>query len=240
MLRRPSAAERAEWDAEGVLFLKDAMVGDDLKRLQDVFDRCASEAKTEWIEGIAKGTRPAAHFDIPNPFEKNDVFIDLVDHPSWYGLLMDFADDDLIMLAPQVRTLPLSPISYVGWHPDVPHTTPLHMKVQIYVDDVPADGGAFGYVPGSHKPDVGPCPVVRPLDTMPGHRVFPGKAGDAVLFNSYGWHTSMVNRTLKPRKSIILIYEKWSKDRVPVDGWASIADKCTTPDRRRLFCLDPR
>lgn len=239
-MKRPTEAERQEWEDNGVLFLEDAMVGDDLARLQDAFDRCADEAKKDWLEGIANGTRPAAHFDIPNALEKDDAFIDLIDHPSWYGYLMDFADEDLILLAPQVRTLPVMPISYVGWHPDVPHTTPLHMKVQIYVDDVPTNGGAFGYVPGSHKPDAGTCPVVRPLDTMPGHKVYPGKAGDAVLFNSYGWHTSMVNSTMNPRKSIILIYEKWSKDRIPTDRYASIADKCTTPERRRLFSLDPR
>ena len=239
-MRRPTDAERREWEDDGVLFLEDAMGGEDLARLRAAFDRCAARAKPAWLEGIAAGTRPAAHFDIPRPLEEDEVFIDSIDYPGWYGFLMDFADGDLILLAPQVRTLPASPISYVGWHPDVPHTTPLHMKVQIYIEDVPVDGGAFGYVPGSHKPDVGPCPVVRPLDAMPGHAAYPGKAGDAVLFNSYGWHTSMVNRTRKPRKSIILIYEKWSRDRVPTDRFATIADHCTTQDRRRLFSLDER
>jgi len=235
---RPTDAQRQEWEANGVLVLEEAIVGDELKRLQETFGKYAAEAKQEWLEGVAKGTRPAAHFDIPKPLEKDDLFIDLIDHPSWYGLLMDFSDDDLILLGPQVRTLPVSPISYVGWHPDVPHTTSLHMKVQIYVEDVPADGGAFGYVLGSHKPDVGPCPVVRPLDAMPGHKVYPGKAGTAVLFNSYGWHTSMVNRTARPRKSIILIYEKWSEGRVSADRYAALEDKCTTVARRRLFGLE--
>ncbi len=239
-MKRPTDVERREWEDNGVLFVESAIVGEELARLQEAFDRIADEAKREWIEGIAKGTRPAAHFDIPNPLEDDDLFIDLIDHPSWYGYLMDFADEDLILMGPQVRTLPVSPISYVGWHPDVPHTTPLHMKAQIYVEDVPADGGAFDYVSGSHKPDAGACPVVRPLDSMPGHKVYPGKAGDVVLFNSYGWHTSMVNRTLRPRKSIILIYEKWSKDRVSTDRYEAIAEKCTTSDRRRLFSLDER
>ncbi|MFT5368926.1 MAG: hypothetical protein ACI8V2_003899 [Candidatus Latescibacterota bacterium] len=239
-MKRPTDVERQEWEDNGVLFLESAIVGEELTRLQALFDRSAAEAKEDWLAGIAKGTKPAAHFDIPNPLEKDDFFIDLIDHPSWYGYLMAFADEDLILLGPQVRTLPVLPISYVGWHPDVPHTTPLHMKVQIYVEDVPANGGAFGYVPGSHKPNAGACPVVRPLDTMPGHKVYPGKAGDVVLFNSYGWHTSMVNTSINPRKSIILIYEKWSKDRVATDRYVGIADKCTTPDRRRLFSLDAR
>ena len=93
-------------------------------------------------------------------------------------------------------------------------------------------------MPRSYKPDAGPYPLVHRLESMPGHRVFPGKAGTAVLFNSYGWHTSMVNRTLEPRKSIILIYEKWSEDRFDPDRFAYVADRLTTPERRRLFSLE--
>ncbi len=227
------------WEENGYLVFEQALVCEELKRLQDVFDRAARDCKAEWLEGIAQGTKPAAHFDIPNPLERDDFFIDLIDHPVWYPYLMDFTDDELILLGPQVRTLPAQPISYVGWHPDVPHTTPLHMKVQIYIEDVPKEGGAFGYVPGSHKPDAGPCPKPSPLNAMPGHKVFPGKAGDAILFNSYGWHTSMVNTTGIARKSIILIYEKWSEGKIGADRYASIADRLTTSDRRKLFGLEP-
>ena len=45
---------------------------------------------------------------------------------------------------------------------------------------------------------------------MPGYRVFYGRAGTALLFNSYGMHTSMLNRSTTPRRSIILIYEKFT------------------------------
>jgi ectoine hydroxylase-related dioxygenase (phytanoyl-CoA dioxygenase family) len=151
---------------------------------------------------------------------------------------MDFSGDDLIFLAPQVRTVPPSPVSYVGWHPDVPHTTPLHMKVQIYLNDVGPGEGGFAYVPGSHKPNAGPYPAVCRLESMPGHRVFTGKAGTAVLFNSYGMHTSMDNRTPAPRKSIILIYEKWSQMRFDPKRFAAVAHLCNTPERRKLFSLE--
>ena len=235
----PTAEERTFWEENGYLVFPQAIAGVELRRLQEVFDRAAAACKPKWLEEIAKGTRPAAHFDIPNPLERDDVFIDLVDHPVWYPYLMDFADGELILLGPQVRTLPAQPISYVGWHSDVPHTTPLHMKVQIYLEDVPADGGAFAYVPGSHKPGAGSCPRPTPLDAMPGHRVFPGQAGDAILFNSYGWHTSMINTTSTPRKSIILIYEKWSEGKVRPDRFASIDSRLTTSARRKLFSREP-
>ncbi|MDA0336102.1 MAG: phytanoyl-CoA dioxygenase family protein [bacterium] len=235
----PTPHQRLQFIEEGYVVVDDALVGDDLLRLQTAFDRCAAESRAEWLDGICKGTRPAGFFDIPSPFERDDAFIDLIDHPSWYGLLMDFTDNELILLAPQVRVLPPSPISYVGWHPDVPQTNPLHIKVQIYVDDVARDQGPFCYVPGSHKSDAGPYPRVRRLESMPGHRVFPGKAGTAILFNSYGWHTSMVNSTSRPRKSIILIYEKWTEGRVDADRYAGIADRLKTPARQRLFSLKP-
>jgi hypothetical protein len=232
---RPTSAQRQQWEDEGYLVLEDALSGAQLERLQAAFDRWAREEKPAWLEGIAEGTRPAGFFDIPNAMEKNDIFIDLADHPSYYGLLMDFTDDDLIFLAPQVRLLPPSPSPYVGWHPDVPHTNPLHIKVQIYVEDVGPDQGAFAFVPRSHKPGAGPYPRGGRLESMPGHKVFLARAGTAILFNSYGWHTSMLNKSAKPRKSIILIYEKWSEGKSQDHPFAAIADHIDTPQRRRLF-----
>ena len=235
----PKPEERHFWEEQGYLAFEQAIVGEDLSRLQGAFARAADECKADWLDAIARGTAPAAYFDIPNPCERDDIFIDLIDYPAWYPYLMDFADGELILLDPQVRTLPAQPISYLVWHPDVPRTNPLHMKVQIYMEDVVKEGGAFAYVPGSHKPDAGPCPQPRPLDAMPGCKVFPGKAGDAILFNSYGWHTSMVNTTPSARKSIILIYERWTEGKVSSDRYASIADRLTAPARRKLFSLDP-
>ncbi len=235
---RPTEEQKVQWEKDGYLVLENAMRGEQLARLQSTFERCCNEVKADWLKGVAEGSQPASYFDIPNALERDDIFIDIVDHLSWYGLLMAFADDDLIFLAPQVRTVPLSPISYVGWHPDVPHTRPLHMKVQIYLDDVSEDGGAFAYVPGSHQPDAGPCPKYQRLENMPGHVVIPGNAGTAILFNSYGWHTSMENQTNDPRKSIILIYEKWSEGQFKEERFASVADRMNTPERRRLFSLE--
>ena len=113
-----------------------------------------------------------------------------------------------------------------------------HIKVQIYVDDVGPNQGAFAFVPGSHKADAGPYPQVGRVEHMPGHKVVPGKAGTAIIFNSYGWHTSMVNYSDEPRKSIILIYEKWTEGRVNANTFAALADRLQTPARRRLFSLE--
>jgi hypothetical protein len=48
----------------------------------------------------------------------------------------------------------------------------------------------------------------------------------------------MINSTPHPRKSIILIYEKWTEGRVAADRFATLEDKLQTPARRRLFSLE--
>lgn len=205
-MRQATERHISQWEKEGYLIVDRAFKGSDLLRLQAAFDRCAAEAKPEWLDAVEAGTRPAAYFDIPDPLQKDDAFLALADHPSYFGLLLDLLGEDLFFEGAQVRTVPLSPISYIGWHPDIEYDQPPHIKVQIYVETVPAEGGAFAFVPGSHKADSGPYPNCERLEEMPGHKVFPGTAGTAIVFNNYGWHTSMINRTDKPRKSIILSY----------------------------------
>ena len=235
---RPTEIQTAQWEEKGYLVFEDAIQGDELKRLQDVFDYWAEKCKPAWLDRIEAGEAAASFYDIPDPFEKDEIFVDLIDHSSYYGSLMAFTDDDLILLGPQVRTVPPGPVCYTGWHPDVPQSNPLHIKVQVYVNDVEPESGEFAFVPGSHKPDAGPYSKAQRLEAMPGHKRFPGKAGTAIMFNSYGWHTAMDNHTDTPRKSLILIYEKRTSDRVDPKRYTSIAHLCTTPERRKLFGLE--
>ncbi len=234
---RPAPAQKAHWEEEGYLVFENAIQGEKLKRLQMAFDYWAEKCKAEWLDRVEAAEAAATFYDIPNPLEKDTIFIDIIDYPTYYGALMEFTDDELILLGPQVRTVAPWPVSYTGWHPDVPQQNPLHIKVQIYVNDVGPRCGEFAYVPGSHKPDAGP--YTRPLrqESMPGHKTFSGKAGTAILFNSYGWHVSMDNHSDVPRKSIILIYEKGTPGRVSPKQFEAISEYCTTPARRKLFSL---
>ena len=235
---RPTAEQQKQWDDEGYLVFEKAIQGDDLKRLQDAFDHWSAICKEDWLNRIETGENSSTFYDIPDPFAKDEIFIDLVDHPSYYGTLMSFTNDQLILLGPQVRTVPPWPISYTSWHPDVPLSNPLHIKVQIYVHDVLPKSGEFAFVPASHKPSSGPYPKVRRPSSMPGYKAFPSKAGTAIVFNSYGWHTSMDNHTNVARKSIILIYEKSTPKRISPDTFVSIANHCKTKQRRKLFSLE--
>ncbi len=233
---RATIEQRRQWDEEGYLVLEDALVGEELERLQGVFARAVVDCKEGWLERVAAGEASPTFFDIPNPLERDEIFIDIVDHPSWYGLLQDFTGGETLFLGPQVRTVPVWPVSYTGWHPDVAHSNPLHIKVQIYIDDVGEKCGEFAYVPGSHLAASGPYARPKLGESMPGHRRLPGRAGTVIVFNSYGWHTAMDNETSTPRKSIILIYEKRTPEKVR--PFKAIEKYCTTPARRALFGLE--
>ena len=234
----PTPEQRKQWERDGLLVLEDALVGEELHRLQTDFDHWHEACKEDWLNCVAAGEVAPTFYDIPDPLQKDELFVDLIDHPSWYGLLQDFTGGELILLGPQFRAVPPWPVSYTRWHPDVPQSNPLHIKVQIYVNDVPSDCGEFAYVPGSHKPDAGPYTTPTRGESMPGHRLLPGKAGTAIVFNSYGWHAAMDNRGSGARRSIILIYEKRTPERVNPKKFASIADLCQTPERQALFGLE--
>ena len=159
-MNRPTPEQTSRWRADGVVPLPGALSGEELSRLQEAFSREAAEARPGWLQGVEQGTRPAAFFDIPDALPRDPLFLDLVDHPSWYGHLMAYTGGQATFLGAQFRTLPPAPLSYVGWHYDVPRSTPLHLKVQLYLDPVSRRDGAFAYVPGSHHPESGPWPLV--------------------------------------------------------------------------------
>ena len=88
----PSAEDIHQWEEQGYLVLEEAVQGEELARLQQAFDHWAEVCKEEWLDRIARSEATATFYDIPDPLEKDEIFIDLVDHPSWYQLLNSFTE----------------------------------------------------------------------------------------------------------------------------------------------------
>ena len=236
-MNRPSEAEWEQWNEEGYLVIEDALIGEELDRLQKAHTYWGEQCKDQWLDAVEAGDMIPNCFDIPDPFSKDEIFVDIVDHPSYYGYLLDFTDNNILFLAPQVRAVPPWPISYTRWHADSSHGRPLHIKVQVYVYDVD-EAGAFGFVPGSHKEGSDLFRNYHHLKSMPGHKPLPGKAGTAIIFNSRGLHSAMDNPSSEPRRSVILIYDKNEGQSTVDPRFEKISHLCTTPERRRLFQLE--
>ena len=236
-------AQRKQLDEQGYLVLEGAIQGAQLERLQAAFDYWADACRADWVDRVARGDASPSWYDIPDPLEKDEIFVDMVDHPAYLGLLQDAADGQLLFAGLGVRTVAPWPVAYTGWHSDLAKPLPLHLKVQIYVEGVPPRSGEFAFVPGSQKVDTGSYyrglrgrTLPRRNDTMPGHRTLPGPAGTAILFDAYGMHTAMDNATGTARKSILMGYDS-ARDHVDPARFAALAPVCTTSARRRLFGL---
>jgi hypothetical protein len=236
-MRRPTEAEQRQWDEDGYVVIENAVSGDALAKLQEAHTYWGGQCKGEWLAEVALGKALPTCYDVPDAMLKDPIFMDLVDYPGYFGYVQKFAGDDPLAHAPQVRTVPPWPISYCGWHPDVGKGPPRRIKVQIYVSDVD-EAGAFGFVPGSHRTDRNPFYRYHDPKSMPGHRVFSGKAGTAIMFNIAGLHTAMPNRSEPPRQSAIIMYDRDEGQRTVSDDFANIDHLCTTPARRRLFQLE--
>ena len=232
-----SSEQVEQFEAQGYVFIEDAVQGAELQRLQSAFDYWAGECKEEWLDQIEKGDASPMWLDIPEPLEKDEIFIDMLDHPSYFPLLQALSGGELLLAGISVRMVPPWPLAYTGWHPDMERSAPLHPKLQLYVEDVPPRGGEFGYVPGTHKTNE--LTFFRPQrnDTMPGHKPLPGKAGSVVVFNAAGLHTAMDNHTQIPRKSLIIGYHKTALEN-PDSRYASLERFCKTPARRKLLGLE--
>jgi hypothetical protein len=233
----PTQEDVLRWEEDGCLVVPGAIAGEELARLQSAFDEWAGRCKEGWLERVAAGDVASTYYDIPDPLAKDEAFVDLVDHASYYQHLLRFAEGELLFLAAEARSVPVWPLAYCSWHPDVGRTNPLHIKVQIYVNDVPPGGGEFAFVPGSHREEPGLRRRPTHTDSMPGKRTFPGDAGTAVIFNACGWHTPMQNGTRTPRKSIILIYERATKERRDAGRYAHIAARLS-PERQVLLGVE--
>jgi len=238
-MQHPTDSEKRQWEDEGYLVIEEAITGDELARLQMAHRRGFVEGRSKWRRSVAAGESLPTCFAMREPFLKDQVYLDLVDHPSYLPHVVEFLGPDLICGGIHVLTVPPWPVSYTHWHPDFAPDAPLRVKVHIYVDDVGADGaGGFGVVPGTHKQDPQPYRYHRELQNMPGCKIIDGKAGTAVIFDICGLHTAMPNRSGPPRHSLFMCYD--CNEGQPRDSsrHAAIAHLCTTPERRRLLQLD--
>ena len=193
---------RAEYDAQGYVYIRQALKGHELDRLQAAFSRAEQQGALR---------------DILN---QDDLFLDLVDHPSWLPAAQAIVGDDLQLRYINGGVIPPQTDSGSDWHCDLSNINGVYLpdsvimtKLFIYVDDVPADGACLSFVPGSHRYEMGrPLPADHSYEEMPHHVKMVVSAGDAVLMNGYTWHARFHNRSTRPRKVIEASYiHAWMK-----------------------------
>lgn len=227
--------QRMFFDTQGYLVVEDALSDDELARVQEAFHHVKDKTQEEWRQAIAKspdfkpyGLGPTAHVVYP-VVTHGDVFLDLLEHPSTISIAEAFLGPDIMMIDNALHVKPAGTKTHTRWHRDATtwsypseewteadktaweqmracETPFFKIKIFFFVEDVDEETGPFSVVPGSHKLDVETVPQYDNLNDMPNHVKLAGKAGAAVLWNGYIWHTAMDNVDTKPRQMLLYNY----------------------------------
>jgi ectoine hydroxylase-related dioxygenase (phytanoyl-CoA dioxygenase family) len=182
--------------------------------------------------------------DIPRILDQDDVFVDIVDTPSVFSILLEILGGDIQLLQTQARIFPPGKTFTAPWHSDLElvngidmvHSTNFMVKVHYYPEDLTPEQGCLAFIPGSHRYPPGMArPDISPdLDHPTVVKVVP-KAGDIVIFNVHLLHMALDNSSNRIRKSLIYAFSHFWVKNYPSAVPKDLERLATTPERRQLF-----
>jgi len=232
--------QQQQWAIDGYLVLKDVLSRDEIKLFSKEIDRLHRKHVIRNPDVDSK-----KGLDRRNLLPDSDVFIELMDHPAVFDLVLDLMGPYIQLSMAEGMIRPPLP-DYSGFihtdggpalrHIRVTETSwPLQIKIQYFLTDVSKpNSGNFTLFPGSHlRPfPEGDKPVMA--DT-PGAVQISANAGDAAVFAHSLWHGVSPNLSKRARKSLIYCYSQMCFR--PFDFYSQppeILDRCT-PRQRRLL-----
>jgi ectoine hydroxylase-related dioxygenase (phytanoyl-CoA dioxygenase family) len=241
--------QREQIDTQGYLLVENALDPFGLERVQAAYEHVQAKTEPAWrqslIEGNFKGgygNGPDAH-TMSNPYEYDDLFLDIADNPLLIPILEDVVGENLQAMEIVAHCHHSGTQAHTGWHRDWPAWRhPKYMlkaKVFYFLDDQELDMGCFSLVPGSHLWDEDPPRdqyTGSTLEQMPGMKKMVGRAGSALIWNVVCWHTGLANTSQRDRRLLIYGYmpfwvKKWESQTPP----QRIVDWADTPRRRQLM-----
>ncbi|MDQ2800529.1 MAG: phytanoyl-CoA dioxygenase family protein [Armatimonadota bacterium] len=235
--------QRADWERDGFLMVPNALPPEMLDRLV-----CAADRLSE--EGVAReGLSTRHHWQMRNCIGADPAFLDLLDWPATFPLVVDLLNWDIHLLTSHLIVRPPNPpdtnadFKGEGWHRDgglapqemqEPHPR-LFLKIAYLLSDQSEPGrGNTQVVPGSHRL-IGP-PAQAPDAPHPyGAIEILGKPGDAFLFEQRTWHAVGPNLSNLTRKSLFMGYGyRWVRAMDYLTPNPDLLARCE-PIRRQLL-----
>jgi ectoine hydroxylase-related dioxygenase (phytanoyl-CoA dioxygenase family) len=231
--------QKRQWKQDGYIVLKGVLSPEQISNLTTVVDEMYQEHLQK------PDVKPDAVLDRRNVMEDNDIFVELMDHPTTFPVVLELLDPYIQLSMSEVIIRPPNPNDKGYLHTDggqamrqirvFANSRPLQAKIHYFLTDLDQpDSGNFTIVPGSHK-------KLFPEKGIPDGPYIPEavqlcvNAGDAAIFPHALWHGVVGNKSDQPRKTLIYCYshqcfrcfdyEKASPE---------LLEKCT-PRQRRLI-----
>ncbi|MCZ6676781.1 MAG: phytanoyl-CoA dioxygenase family protein [Candidatus Poribacteria bacterium] len=202
--------QKRQWKEDGYLVLKDALSSEEIKNLTAVVDQMYEEHLKQ------PDVKPNTGLDRRNVMKENDIFVELMDHPVTFPVVLELMGPYIGLSMSEVVIRPTDPEGKGMLHTDggqamgqmrmAESSIPLQIKLQYFLTDLPApDMGNFTLVPGSHNrpfPEGG----FKEGPYIPEALQLCVNAGDVAIFPHPMWHGFVANRSDTPRKTLIYCY----------------------------------
>lgn len=226
-MQRLTDEQRQKWADDGYLVLEGALDAEEVAFFDRELDRVRLEPGWEpdrdvlghytWLDHAAD-TDPDGFMDRRDLLGYGQHFIDLIDRPGVFDLIVDLMGPNIMLSMSQAIVRP-STEKFAGYtHTDggeglreirVTDTSrPIAMKAMYLLTDVDGhDTGGFTVFPGSHhRAYPWRDEATRPHPHAEGARQLEGRAGDCYLFPHALWHGPAPNHSGRARKTLLYNY----------------------------------
>lgn len=256
----PTSFEDYEFDLRGYLVLRSALNLDEVRQLNEAYDRIPTLSNGEWIGNAQRRdyTKDTG-FELHNVLDCGDrSFEFLIDNPSWIDHVRHYAGEEGTYVEGVSIDENIATIRHAGGHHPV-HSggfeSPVRtqysyrdggfrcgqVNVLLALTDIGPGDGATMVIPGSHKsnlahPLAGDYARGDRMDTLPGAVEIHAKAGDALMFVDSLMHGGSSRTTVKgERRVIILRYgPSWVRTRFGYT-WSDALLSRITPQQRAIL-----
>jgi hypothetical protein len=233
---------KMKFETHGFCHVRSAIPPATLQDARHAFER--ARARHEPQRGAGNS---GAYFDIPHILDCGEPFIDLVDLPQLFPLLVELIGADIQLNHTMARLFYPGPTFTSPFHSDLTkvlgvsheHSPSFLVKVHYYLEDLDEDQGCLAFIPGSQR-----YPAVRPnpKNLDPGNKdlvvkIVP-RAGDAIIFNTHVLHMALDNTSTKVRQSLIYAYSHFWLKTYSSGAPADLARFAGNAQRKQLFGVE--
>ncbi len=220
-----------EYRNEGFLVVERLFDADDLARvdatIRQMTDQALSgsdyskilELEPEPVDGKRVARR------IFNPYDQHETFRDLAHDPRLLDRIESLVGGHFNLQHSKLNMKPAKVGSAVEWHQDMayfPHTNDDLVTTLIYLDDATEENGCLQVLPRHHthyfdhaSPDGRFAGMItEDLTEFGKPRSLPAPAGSVIFMHCITPHSSLPNRSSRPRRT--LIYEYRANDAFPI------------------------
>jgi ectoine hydroxylase-related dioxygenase (phytanoyl-CoA dioxygenase family) len=244
------AAQRAKFEQDGMLVIKDAVTQETIDRVREATDRIVAEGgqRGRWIGKPVSAKRRVEYRGL---FNLDEAFLDLLAPPKVFSLMVTLLSPNIHLMSSQLLYAHPNQEArphHGGWHRDVIgssedlgyHRTPrVAIRVGYYLSDVSAPGsGITLFVPGSHR-------LKKPIELPRGGRDperwvrLEIKPGDAVMWENRTFHAPENNTSSETRKAVMIQYGyRWLRPVDFLDHPPELLSRCDPVARQLLSSHD--